>query len=333
MLNARTVRSWLTKKLGKGAVAKHMVAVSTNLEAVAKFGIDPANAFGFWDWVGGRYSVCSAVGLLPLSLHYGFKPMQEFLAGARSMDRHALTAPYERNLPVLLGVIGVWNSTFLGHPTRALLPYCQALLKFAPHIQQVDMESNGKRVGLDGSELPFASGEIDFGEPGTNGQHSFYQLLHQGRVVPADFIGFSASQHPLVLPGEDVANHDELMANFFAQPDALAFGKTAAQCRAEGVPEALVPHKVFPGNRPSNVLLLERLTPYACGQLLALYEHRTAVQGFIWGLNSFDQWGVELGKVLAKQVRTQLAATRKSKAPVKGFNPSTTVLLKRYLKK
>jgi glucose-6-phosphate isomerase len=332
MLNARTVRAWLVKALGAKAVAKHMVAVSTNLPEVEAFGIDPQNVFGFWDWVGGRYSVCSAVGVLPLSLQFGYPRLAEFLAGAHAMDAHATTAPLERNLPVLLGLFGVWNSSFLGRSTRALLPYCQALLKFAPHIQQVDMESNGKRVALDGTTLPFEAGEIDFGEPGTNGQHSFYQLLHQGRVVPADFIGFRRSQRPVRLAREPVANHDELMANFFAQPDALAVGKTAAECRAEGVPEALVAHKVFPGNRPSNVLLLDRLTPYTCGQLLALYEHRTAVEGFVWGVNSFDQWGVELGKVLAKQVRAQLAASRGGTTAINGFNPSTRALLERYLR-
>jgi len=332
MLNARTLRTWLVKKLGAKAVAKHMVAVSTNLKDVAAFGIDPANAFGFWDWVGGRYSVCSAVGLLPLALQYGWKPVEEFLAGAHAIDQHVLKTPLERNLPAILGLMGVWNSTFQGHATRALLPYCQALLKLAPHIQQVDMESNGKRVALDGTVLPFATGEIDFGEPGTNGQHSFYQLIHQGRVVPCDFIGFTDSQQPLQDKGEPVSNHDELMSNFFAQPDALAVGKADTDLRREGVPEALIPHKVFPGNRPSNVLLLDCLTPYTTGQLLALYEHRTAVQGFIWGLNSFDQWGVELGKVLAKQVRTQLAASRgNAKAAIIGFNPATTALLKRYL--
>ena len=339
MLNARTVRAWLLKGIGAKAkggkaavVAKHMVAVSTNLKDVAAFGIDPQNAFGFWDWVGGRYSVCSAVGLLPLALHYGMKPVDEFLAGAHAIDTHVVTAPIEKNLPMLMGLFGVWNSSFLGHPTRALLPYCQALLKLAPHIQQVDMESNGKRVALDGTVLPFESGEVDFGEPGTNGQHSFYQLVHQGRVVPADFIGFRVSQHPVKLAGEPVSNHDELMANFFAQPDALAQGKTAEECAKEGVPAELVPHKVFMGNRPSNVLLLEKLTPYTIGQLLAIYEHRTAVQGFIWGLNSFDQWGVELGKVLAKQVRSQLSASRgKEKKAVSGFNPATTAMLERYL--
>ena len=329
MLNARTLRGWLVKHLGEKAVAKQMVAVSTNLAEVAKFGIDPKNVFGFWDWVGGRYSVWSAVGLVPLALQYGWKPMERLLAGARDLDQHLLTTPLEKNLPVLLGLYGVWNSTFLGRATRALLPYCQALLKFAPHIQQVDMESNGKRVALDGSVLPFEAGEIDFGEPGTNGQHSFYQLVHQGRVVPADFIGFRRSQRAIKLAGEPVSNHDELMSNFFAQPDALACGKTATELRAEGVPEALVPHKEFPGNRPSNVLLLDQLDPFTCGQLLALYEHRTAVQGFIWGINSFDQWGVELGKVLAKQVRTQLAA---KKPDLSKFNPSTQALLALYKK-
>jgi glucose-6-phosphate isomerase len=331
MLNARTVRSWLVKKLGKAAVAKHMVAVSTNLKDVAAFGIDPANAFGFWDWVGGRYSVCSAVGLVPLALHFGFAPLESFLAGARSLDRHFRDAKPAKNLPVLLGLLGIWNTSFLGHSTRALLPYCQALLKLAPHIQQVDMESNGKRVSIDGAVLPFEAGEIDFGEPGTNGQHSFYQLIHQGRVVPADFIGFRNSQQPMQAKGEPVSNHDELMANFFAQPDALAFGKTAEECRAEGVAEALIAHKVFPGNRPSNVLLLDQLTPYACGQLLALYEHRTAVEGFVWGINSFDQWGVELGKVLAKQVRSQLEKSRTGGGGISGFNAATTAMLKEYL--
>ncbi|MCK6491432.1 MAG: glucose-6-phosphate isomerase [Planctomycetes bacterium] len=337
MLNARTVRAWLVKKLGEKAVAKHMVAVSTNLKEVAAFGIDPANAFGFWDWVGGRYSVCAAVGLLPLALQFGWKPVQQFLDGAHSLDRHLVEAPFERNLPVLLGLLGVWNSSFLGHGARALLPYCQALLKFAPHIQQVDMESNGKRVATDGSVLPFEAGEIDFGEPGTNGQHSFYQLIHQGRVIPADFIGFRKSAQPVQGKGEPVSNHDELMSNFFAQPDALACGKSDVELRTEGVAAELIPHKTFPGNRPSNVLLFAgACDPYAVGQLLALYEHRTAVQGFIWGLNSFDQWGVELGKVLAKQVRTQLATSRSAKgkgARIEGFNPATAALLKRYLAK
>ena len=332
MLNARTVRQWLTARLGEGSVAKHMVAVSTNLDGVQQFGIDRENAFGFWDWVGGRYSVCSAVGVVPLALQYGMGHVERFLEGAHRIDQHFLNSPIGRNIPAILGLFGVWNSTFLGRADRALLPYCQALLKLAPHVQQVDMESNGKRVGLDGEEIPFPTGEVDFGEPGTNGQHSFYQLLHQGRVVPADFIGFTRSQRPMDVQGEAVSNHDELMANFFAQPDALAVGKTAEEVAAEGVPPGLVPHKVFPGNRPSNVLLVDgRLTPEACGRILAVYEHRTAVQGFIWGINSFDQWGVELGKVLAKQVRGQLARSRKQGAEIEGFNPSTTAMLKTYL--
>jgi len=332
MLNARTVRNWLVRGAGAGAVEKQMVAVSTNRAGVKAFGIDPKNTFGFWDWVGGRYSVCSAVGLVPLTLQFGEDALDDFLAGARAMDEHFFTAPSTKNLPVLLGLFGVWNSSFLGYESRALLPYCQALLKFAPHIQQVDMESNGKGVDLDGKPLNFAAGEIDFGEPGTNGQHSFYQLLHQGRVVPADFVGFIESQRPMRVKGDRVSNHDELMSNFFAQPDALATGKTAAECRAEKIPRELVPHKAFPGNRPSNVLLLPVLNPYTTGQLLSLYEHRTAVQGFVWGLNSFDQMGVELGKVLGVKVRSQLEAARASgKAPIEGFNPSTSSLLFRYL--
>ncbi len=332
MLNARAVRAWLVAAMGKKSVSRHMVAVSTNLDAVAEFGIDPTNSFGFWDWVGGRYSVSSAVGLLPLALQYGSGATEAFLEGARSVDQHLFSAPFRKNLPVLLGLYGIWNSSFLGHPTRALLPYCQALLKLAPHVQQVDMESNGKRVDVDGEELAFPAGEIDFGEPGTNGQHSFYQLLHQGRVVPADFIGFVKSQQPVALKGDPVSNHDELMSNFFAQPDALACGKTAAEVRAAGVPKELVPHKVFPGNRPSNVLLLPILNPYTTGQLLALYEHRTAVQGFVWNVNSFDQMGVELGKVLGVKAREQLRRAREEGAPVAGFNASTTWLMERYLR-
>lgn len=330
MLNARTLRAWLVAAMGEKCVSRHMVAVSTNLAKVAEFGIDPNNAFGFWDWVGGRYSVSAAVGLLPLALQYGFAPLQKFLEGAHDMDVHFQRAPLAKNLPVLLGLFGVWNSSFLGHATRALLPYCQALLKLAPHIQQVDMESNGKRVDRNGAPLGFDAGEIDFGEPGTNGQHSFYQLLHQGRIVPADFVGFVKSQTPISLKGETVSNHDELMANFFAQPDALACGRTEEECLAEGIAPEITPHKVFPGNRPSNVLLFPVLNPFTCGQLLALYEHRTAVQGFIWGLNSFDQMGVELGKVLGVKAREQLARSRKG-APIRGFNPSTTAMMKRYL--
>ncbi|XP_020092208.1 glucose-6-phosphate isomerase, cytosolic [Ananas comosus] len=331
MLNARTLRQWITASLGPQAVAKHMVAVSTNLTLVKEFGIDPANAFAFWDWVGGRYSVCSAVGVLPLSLQYGFSIVEKFLSGAHSIDEHFYSTPFEKNIPVLLGLLSVWNVSFLGYPARAILPYSQALEKFAPHIQQVSMESNGKGVSIDGIPLPFETGEIDFGEPGTNGQHSFYQLIHQGRVIPCDFIGVVKSQQPVYLKGEIVNNHDELMSNFFAQPDALAYGKTPEQLLRENVPNHLIPHKTFSGNRPSLSLLLPSLNAYNVGQLLAIYEHRIAVEGFIWGINSFDQWGVELGKSLATQVRKQLNLSRTQRKPVEGFNHSTTTLLTKYL--
>ncbi|KAI3953590.1 hypothetical protein MKW92_017878 [Papaver armeniacum] len=331
MLNARTLREWISAALGPQAVAKHMVAVSTNLALVEQFGIDPNNAFAFWDWVGGRYSVCSAVGVLPLSLQYGFPLVEKFLKGASSIDKHFNSAPFEKNIPVLLGLLSVWNVSFLGYPARAILPYCQALEKFAPHIQQVSMESNGKGVSIDGVPLPFEAGEIDFGEPGTNGQHSFYQLIHQGRVIPCDFIGVVKSQQPVYLKGEVVSNHDELMSNFFAQPDALAYGKTAEQLLGEKVPQHLVSHKTFSGNRPSLSLLLPSLNAYNVGQLLAIYEHRVAVEGFVWGINSFDQWGVELGKSLASQVRKQLNKARTNGEPVEGFNYSTTTLLTKYL--
>ncbi|GAB4826445.1 hypothetical protein Ancab_033340 [Ancistrocladus abbreviatus] len=331
MLNARTLREWISSALGPEAVAKHMVAVSTNLMLVEKFGIDPNNAFAFWDWVGGRYSVCSAVGVLPLSLQYGFPIVEKFLMGASSIDQHFYSAPFEKNIPVLLGLLSVWNVSFLGHPARAILPYSQALEKFAPHIQQVSMESNGKGVSIDGIQLPFDAGEIDFGEPGTNGQHSFYQLIHQGCVVPCDFIGVVKSQQPVYLQGELVTNHDELMSNFFAQPDALAYGKTPEELQKENVPQHLIPHKTFSGNRPSLSLLLPLLNAYNIGQLLALYEHRIAVEGFIWDINSFDQWGVELGKSLASQVRKQLHASHTRGEPIKGFNFSTTTMLGKYL--
>ncbi|XP_027091540.1 glucose-6-phosphate isomerase, cytosolic [Coffea arabica] len=331
MLNARTLREWISSALGPQAVAKHMVAVSTNLTLVEKFGIDPNNAFAFWDWVGGRYSVCSAVGVLPLSLQYGFSIVEKFLKGAWSVDQHFYSAPFEKNIPVLLGLLSVWNVSFLGYPARAILPYSQALEKLAPHIQQVSMESNGKGVSIDGVPLPYETGEIDFGEPGTNGQHSFYQLIHQGRVIPCDFIGIVKSQQPVYLEGEVVSNHDELMSNFFAQPDALAYGKTAEQLLKENVPQHLVPHKTFCGNRPSISLLLPSLSAYNIGQLLAIYEHRIAVEGFVWGINSFDQWGVELGKSLASQVRKQLHVSRRKGEPIEGFNFSTTTVLSRYL--
>ncbi|KAI9119106.1 hypothetical protein K1719_009781 [Acacia pycnantha] len=332
MLNARTLREWISSSLGPSAVAKHMVAVSTNLTLVEKFGIDPNNAFAFWDWVGGRYSVCSAVGVLPLSLQYGFSVIEKFLKGASSIDQHTRSEPFERNIPVLLGLSSIWNVSFLGYPARAILPYSQALEKLAPHIQQVSMESNGKGVSIDGVPLPFEAGEIDFGEPGTNGQHSFYQLIHQGRIIPCDFIGVVKSQQPVYLKGEVVCNHDELMSNFFAQPDALANGKTPEELQKENVAPHLIPHKTFSGNRPSLSLLLPSLNAYNVGQLLAIYEHRVAVEGFIWGVNSFDQWGVELGKSLATQVRKQLNASRTKGEPVEGFNFSTTRMLTRYLK-
>jgi glucose-6-phosphate isomerase len=337
MLNARTVRQWITQALGPEAVRAHMVAVSTNLEAVAAFGLDPNNAFGFWDWVGGRYSVTSAVGMLPLALQYGFPLVERFLAGARSVDRHFASAPLKDNLPVLMGLLGVWNTTFLGCSAVAILPYCQALSKLAPHIQQVSMESNGKGVALDGTPLPFEAGEIIFGEPGTNGQHSFYQLIHQGRLVPCEFVGAAVGQQAVYLDGEVVSNHDELMSNYFAQADALAYGKTAAELAAEGVPPSLIPHKTFSGNRPSLSVLLPTVGAYQVGQMLSLYEHKVAVQGFVWGINSFDQWGVELGKVLAGKVRATLSSVRKDGRPAAevlaatGFNYSTTRLMATYL--
>jgi len=334
MLNARTVRAWIRASLGEEAVQKHMVAISTNLKLVEEFGIDPDNAFAFWDWVGGRYSVCSAVGMLPLSLQYGYETMEQFLKGAWSMDQHFANAPFEENLPLTLGMLSVWNVSFLGCPARAILPYTQALAKLAPHIQQVAMESNGKGVAIDGTPLDYETGEIDFGEPGTNGQHSFYQLIHQGRTIPCDFIGIVKSQQSVYLKGEIVSNHDELMCNFFAQADALAVGKSGVELRAESCPDALIPHKTFTGNRPSLSIMLPELNAYTTGQLLSMYEHRVATQGFVWGINSFDQWGVELGKVLASRVRSTMNTKRtkgQQMSPSDGYNPSTTAMLERYL--
>ena len=331
MLNARTLRRWFTSALGESSIAHHMVACSTNLKDVKAFGINPDNAFEFWDWVGGRYSVTSAVGLLPLTLQYGPTVVDRFLQGCRSIDQHFLSAPVPQNLPILMGLLGVWNNNFLGYRSRALACYSEAMLKLAPHIQQVDMESNGKRVTVQGHVVDFATGEVNFGEPGTNSQHSFFQLFHQGQVVPVDFIGFVQSQQPIDDASEEVANHDELMANFFAQPDALATGKTEAELKAEGVDATVIPHRVMPGNRPSNVFLLPVLSAYEVGQLLALYEHRTVVEGFIWGINSFDQFGVELGKKLADKVRKQMVGSRKKGEEVKGFNPSTDALLAKFL--
>lgn len=330
ILNAKTVRQWLAAQLGASAVRRHMIAISTNTCALEKFGIDPENAFSLWDWVGGRFSVCSAVGVLPLSLQYGFETAREFLRGARDMDEHFFSSLFKSNLPVIMGLLGAWNTTFLGRPCHAILPYSQALHRFPAHVQQVAMESNGKRVDVEGHSLPYDTGEIVFGEPGTNGQHSFYQLMHQGRVIPADFIGFRRSQQPRRVKGESLDNHDELMANFFAQPDALALGKTRQECEAEGIPAHVLPHKVFPGNRPSNVILMDSLVPFSAGQLLALYEHRTAVQGFIWGINSFDQMGVELGKELAKHVQACMAELRNGDKPTGELIPSTRALIEKY---
>ena len=307
MLNARTVKDLFEQAMPdvnkEDLAAQHIVACSANVAGAQAFGILAENVFGFWDWVGGRYSVCSAIGMLPLTLQYGSAVTRAFLDGAHAMDNHFTTAPMESNMPVLMGLTSIWNSSFLGHSSRALLPYSQALLRFPAHIQQVDMESNGKRVALDGTVLPMEAGEINFGEPGTNGQHSFYQLIHQGRTIPCDLIGIATSQTPLdnTSQGEVVTNHQELMSNFFAQADALAYGKTIEDLKADNVPESLWSHKEFPGNRPSLSLLMKELNAFSLGQLLALYEHRTAVQGFVWGINSFDQWGVELGKSLAKK--------------------------------
>lgn len=333
LVNAKTVRAWLWDTLGEdpAVVKQHMVACSTNLEKTSEFGIDPANVFPFWDWVGGRYSVCSSVGALPLSLMYSYDVFEKFLNGARSVDKHFISAPLERNIPIIMGLMGVWNMSFLGYKSRAMHPYTEALNKLPAHIQQVDMESNGKHVSRHGKLLDFEVGEVDFGEPGTLGQHSFFQLLHMGQTVPCTFIGFVESQNPTCQDGEPVSNHDELMSNFFAQPDALAKGKTADECRAEGREEWLVPHVTFNGNKPSLSLLLPILNAYTTGQLLSIFEHRTAVQGFIWDINSFDQWGVELGKVLATKVRKQINQSRYHGKKVDGFNPATTRLMERYL--
>ena len=300
MTNAHTARSWLVEKLeGEAAIAKHFVAVSTNTEEVTKFGIDPANMFVFWDWVGGRYSLTSAIGL-SIMLSIGPQHFRELLGGFETMDTHFRTAPLEENLPVILALIGIWNTNFLGATTEAILPYDQYLHRFPAYFQQGNMESNGKSVTKTGMQVDYHTGPIVWGEPGTNGQHAFYQLVHQGtRLVPCDFIGFA---QPLNDPDGRGTHHRKLIANLFAQSHALAFGKTADEVRAEGVVEELVPHKVFEGNRPSNTLLLPRLTPNTLGQLIAAYEHKIFVQGAIWDIDSFDQWGVELGKVLAKEI-------------------------------
>ena len=320
--NAQTARAWCLAKLGDPkAVAKHFVAVSTNGAEVARFGIDTANMFGFWDWVGGRYSVDSAIGL-SLMLAIGGEGFREFLAGFRDLDEHFRSAPFEQNLPVILGLLGLFYNNFFGAETHAVLPYDQYLARFPAYLQQLDMESNGKRVDLAGRVVDYQTGPVIWGEPGTNGQHAFYQLIHQGtKLIPCDFIGFLKSENPI---GK---HHDLLMANLFAQSEALAFGKTPDEVRAEGVSEALVTHKTFPGNRPSSTLLLERMSPRALGRLIALYEHKVFVQGTIWGVNSFDQWGVELGKVLAKKIAAEIES---QSAPNLTHDSSTNALLRRY---
>jgi len=323
LANAQLARRFVVNAFGsEDAVKRHFVAVSTNAQEVAKFGIDTANMFGFWDWVGGRYSYTSAIGL-SLMLAIGPEGFADMLAGFHEMDQHFQRAPLAKNLPVLLGVLGVWYNEFFGAESHAILPYDQYLARFSAYLQQLDMESNGKSVGLDGERVQHQTGPIIWGQPGTNGQHAFYQLLHQGtKLIPADFIGFSQSLNPL---GD---HHDLLMANFFAQTEALAFGKTAEEVRKEGVPDWLVPHKVFDGNRPTNTLLAERLTPRRLGSLVALYEHKVFVQGVIWNVNPFDQWGVELGKVLAKRIVAELAVP---KAAELAHDSSTNALLRRYL--
>ncbi|ABD09439.1 glucose-6-phosphate isomerase [Frankia casuarinae] len=326
--NARAARSWLTGLLGEDAVSRHFVAVSTNAEKVAEFGIDTVNMFEFWDWVGGRYSVDCAIGL-SLMIAIGPPNFREFLAGFAAMDTHFRTAPFERNLPVLLGLIGLWYRDFFGTATHAVLPYSHYLGRFPAYLQQLDMESNGKSVDLTGRPVSTPTGPIVWGTPGTNGQHAYYQLLHQGTtIVPADFIGFVRPNHPGVgtADGAGVDQHALLLANFLAQTEALAFGRTAAEVAAEGVTPDLVAHRTFPGNRPSNTLLAQKLTPFALGQLIALYEHKVFTQGVIWGINSFDQWGVELGKVLAGRIIPELGSEQE---PELGHDSSTNALIKR----
>ncbi len=325
MTNARSARAWLLDGLGgdERSVAKHFVAVSTNAAEVAKFGIDTANMFGFWDWVGGRYSMDSAIGLATM-LAIGPDNFRALLDGFHQMDEHFRTAPFESNLPVLMGLLAIWYNDFFGAQTVAVLPYEQYLKRFPAYLQQLTMESNGKHVTLDGTEVTYATGPIYWGEPGTNGQHSFYQLIHQGtRLIPCDFIAFG---QPLNSLGR---HHDMLLANVLAQSEALAFGKTPEQVKAEGTPDWLVPHRVFEGNRPSNTILADRLTPEILGKLVALYEHSVFTQGAIWQINSFDQWGVELGKVLAQRIIPELESKTD---PALGHDSSTNSLIRRYRK-
>jgi glucose-6-phosphate isomerase len=325
MTNAHTARSWLLDGLGGDvkSIAKHFVAVSTNATDVSKFGIDTANMFGFWDWVGGRYSMDSAIGLSTM-LAIGPDHFHAMLGGFHQMDEHFRTAPFERNLPVLMGLLTVWYSNFFGAETVAVLPYEQYLKRFPAYLQQLTMESNGKHVTLHGEDTNYQTGPIYWGEPGTNGQHSFYQLIHQGtRLIPCDFIAFNEPLNPLGT------HHDLLLANVFAQTEALAFGKTADQAKAEGTPEWLVPHRVFEGNRSSNTIFADRLDTETLGKLVALYEHSVFTQGTIWGIDSFDQWGVELGKVLAKRIIPELEAEEQPKLE---HDSSTNTLIRRYRK-
>jgi len=322
MRNAMTAREWTLAALGNdAAIARHFAAVSTNAEAVAAFGIDTENMFGFWDWVGGRYSMDSAIGLSTM-IAVGPDGFRRMLAGFHAMDEHFRTAPFEENLPVLMGLLTVWYADFFDVTSTAVLPYDQYLKRFPAYLQQLTMESNGKSVTLDGARVDYATGPVYWGEPGTNGQHSFYQLIHQGTpLVPCDFIAFARSLNPL---GD---HHDLLVANVFAQTEALAFGRTPEQVRADGAPEELVPHKTFEGNRPSTTILAEELTPEILGTLVALYEHSVFTQGVIWGIDSFDQWGVELGKVLAKAIGAELES---GPEPHLQHDSSTNTLIRRY---
>jgi glucose-6-phosphate isomerase len=325
MTNAHTARTWLLAGLGgdEAAVARHFVAVSTNAEEVAKFGIDTANMFEFWDWVGGRYSMTSAIGLSTM-LAIGPEHFRAMLDGFHEMDEHFRTAPFERNLPVLMGLLGVWYTDFFGAQTVAVLPYEQYMKRFPAYLQQLTMESNGKHVTLDGADVDYQTGLVYWGEPGTNGQHSFYQLIHQGtRLIPCDFIAFCQTLNPLGR------HHDMLLANVFAQAEALAFGKTPEEVKAEGTPDWLVPHRVFEGNRPSTTILAERLTPATLGKLTALYEHCVFTQSVVWHIDAFDQWGVELGKVLAQRMIPELESTAE---PTLGHDSSTNHLIRRYRK-
>ena len=325
MTNAHTARDWALAGLGGDAkaVAKHFVAVSTNAEKVSEFGIDTANMFGFWDWVGGRYSMDSAIGLSTM-IAVGAENFRRMLSGFHAMDEHFRTAPLEKNMPVLMGLLAVWYTDFFGAATVAVLPYEQYLKRFPAYLQQLTMESNGKHVRLDGAPVGVDTGPVYWGEPGTNGQHSFYQLIHQGtRLIPCDFIAFFEALNPLGR------HHDLLVANVFAQAEALAFGKTADEVRAEGTPDWLVPHRVFEGNRPTNTILARRLEPETLGALVALYEHSVFTQGAIWGIDSFDQWGVELGKVLAQKIVPELEAAAEPKL---AHDASTNALIRRYRK-